>query len=68
MKPTETYTIELRPVMDAARRDVPPIARIKRALKSLLRAHGLRCTNIRESKPPDAAQGVPTDPDDPNTE
>ena len=45
-RPTFTLTLVAVPS------DVPPTVRLKRFLKSALRAYGLRCTEAREITPP----------------
>lgn len=49
-----TFTVELRPPPG----DDKPHLRLKRALKCLLRAFGLRCVSVSE-KPAKAAAGEP---------
>lgn len=48
---TETYTLTLRPLPSP----VPAEARLKRALKCLLRVYGLRCLAVQEQ----VAEDVP---------
>ena len=56
------YTLVLRPLKS----DVPPIIRLRRALKALLRSYGLRCVDHRMTPTlshatPPANNGTPED-------
>lgn len=44
---TASYVVELRPLATGVGR-APAIVRLRRALKCLLRAYGLRCVSVRE--------------------
>lgn len=51
-KPTpQTFTLVLTPLPGWS---IPAVARVKRALKYLLRWHGLRCISVVESPSPAA--------------
>jgi hypothetical protein len=61
----ESFVIEVTALPDDY---APPISRLKRMLKGLLRAHGFRCIACREttSNLPPAAPGVAQDATDPS--
>ena len=55
-----TFTLEIRP---EGKHPAPAIIRLRRLLKTMLRAYGFRCTNIKEtgsssSDPPRAEKAV----------
>jgi hypothetical protein len=66
---TASYVVELRPVEREAVRaglasagrkaQVPGIVRLRRALKCLLRAYGLRCVSVAERKAQGAVRVAP---------
>lgn len=47
-KPNETFVVTLRPLPNW---NAPPVIRMRRALKMLLRQYGLKCTCLAEQKP-----------------
>lgn len=49
MKPArDVFMLELVPIDDT----VPPIIRLRRGLKALLRSHGLRCLSVDRRRAP----------------
>jgi hypothetical protein len=64
---TASYVVELRPVerkavragLASAGRQAPAIVRLRRALKCLLRAYGLRCVSVAERKAQGAVRVAP---------
>lgn len=52
------YTLEI----EAQPGDVPPEHRLRRLLKSMLRAYGMRCTRITRADDPPASPPPPVSP------